>query len=188
MSRIFPSWNQMNSLRVPLTEGERALAEFLDNHLPDAWSIYVQPYLNDMRPDVVVRNPRIGMVVFEVKDWTLGRYRFEHGRMIAQTNTRRWVEADPVQKAWIYARGLYEQFLISDEAVLDFGKKPNDLVLCCAAVYFHKASTEQALANRSISERFCPGNEIGRRRGFASAGLCGETASERASPEPNGMA
>jgi hypothetical protein len=144
MSRIFPSWKQINSLRVPLTEGERALAEFLDNHLPDAWSIYVQPYLNDMRPDVVVRNPRIGMVVFEVKDWTLGRYRFEHGRMIAQTNTRRWIEADPVHKVWIYARGLYEQFLISDEAVLDFGKQPNDLVLCCAAVYFHKASTEQA--------------------------------------------
>src|ERR1035438_6207955 len=96
MSRIFPPWEQINNLRVPLTEGERALAEFLDNHLPDTWSIYVQPYLNDMRPDVVVRNPRIGMVVFEVKDWALGRYRFEHGRMIAQTNTARWIEADPV--------------------------------------------------------------------------------------------
>src|SRR5205085_904453 len=114
MGRIFPSWDDLQSLRPPLTEGERALARLLDEHLPQAWRIYVQPYINDMRPDVVAVNPNIGMVVFEVKDWELSRYTFENDRLIGTTPTSRWIEEDPAQKAGWYAKSLYEQFLVSD--------------------------------------------------------------------------
>jgi hypothetical protein len=71
MGRIYPDWDDLNGLRTPLTNGERALAQFLDEQLPQQWRIYVQPYVNDMRPDIVVMNPWVGMVVFEVKDWDI---------------------------------------------------------------------------------------------------------------------
>lgn len=146
MCRIFPSWEQISALRTPLTEGERTLAKFLDDHLPKTWNIYVQPYLNDMRPDIVVLNARVGVVVIEVKDWALDRYRFENGRMIAETQTDTWFEDDPVEKVRKYARGLYQQFLVSDEAERVIGAHPNDEVLCRAAVYFHGVSSADARA------------------------------------------
>lgn len=146
MGRIFPSWDDLKSLRPPLTEGEWALVRFLDDQLPQAWRIYVQPYVNDMRPDVVVVNPDIGMVVFEVKDWTLSRYTFENDRLIGTSLTNRWVEEDPAQKADWYARSLYQQFLVSDEAVVPLGTEPNNAAICRAAVYFHRATTDQVKA------------------------------------------
>lgn len=139
--RIFPSWPQLNSLRAPLTEGERALAQFLDENLPDSWRIYVQPYINNMRPDIVIVNPQIGLIVFEVKDWDLSRYHFQNEKLIATTATNTWIEEDPVKKAQWYAKSLFEQFLVSDEAILPVGSYPNSRAICRPAVYFHCSST-----------------------------------------------
>jgi len=44
MRRIFPSWDDLKNLRTPLTEGESALAQLLDNTYR-AVAIYVQPYI-----------------------------------------------------------------------------------------------------------------------------------------------
>ena len=87
-NRIYPNWDQLNLMHNPLTEGERALIEFLDEKLPkdSAWKegdnlkdykgqlIFAQPYLNGTRPDVVIFNPQVGMVIYEVKDWHLNSY------------------------------------------------------------------------------------------------------------------
>jgi len=73
-SRVFPDWEQIHSLKPPLTDGELELAKFLDENLPTAWEIYLQPYLNGDKPDLVILNPSIGLVIFEVKDWDLKSY------------------------------------------------------------------------------------------------------------------
>jgi hypothetical protein len=39
--------------------------------LPPEWEIYIQPHLNGLRPDFVLLNPKVGIGVFEVKDWNL---------------------------------------------------------------------------------------------------------------------
>jgi hypothetical protein len=142
MGRIYPDWDDLNGLRTPLTNGERALAQFLDEQLPQQWRIYVQPYVNDMRPDIVVMNPWVGMVVFEVKDWDISRYSFQSNRLVANTTTQQWIEEDPAYKADWYANSLYEQFLVSDEAVVPLGTEPNNRMLSRAAVYFHCATTD----------------------------------------------
>lgn len=138
--RLCPNRDQLAELRPQLTDGEQTLVDFLDEHLPPSWTIYVQPYMNDMRPDVVVLNPNIGIVVFEVKDWSMGRYRFESGKMIAETATHRWTEDNPLLKARWYAKSIFKQFLATDEAELQVGRSPNDQALCRHAVYFHKAA------------------------------------------------
>jgi len=45
--------------------------EMFDQTLDPEWEIYVQPHLNGLRPDFVLLHPRIGIAVFEVKDWNL---------------------------------------------------------------------------------------------------------------------
>lgn len=67
-SRIFPTWEQIETLKQPLTNGEKALLKYLDEHLPkdiqwnkndklseyNGWLIFAQPFLNGSRPDIIV--------------------------------------------------------------------------------------------------------------------------------------
>ena len=73
--RIFPTWDQIRSIKTPLTAGEFALINYLDKYLPQTWNIFVQPFFNGDRPDVVIINPKIGVMIFEVKDWKRNIYR-----------------------------------------------------------------------------------------------------------------
>ena len=68
---ISPPLSQLNSLRTPLTQGEKQVLEFFDRYLPQDWEIYVQPHLNGLRPDFVLLNPNVGIAVYEIKDWNL---------------------------------------------------------------------------------------------------------------------
>jgi hypothetical protein len=68
---ICPAREELHSLRTPLTTGELQVLEFFDRYLPEGWEIYVQPHLNGLRPDFVLLHPRLGIAVFEVKDWNL---------------------------------------------------------------------------------------------------------------------
>lgn len=73
---ISPPLGEHDNLRQPLTEGERLVFEFFHEHLSDEWEIYLQPHLNGLRPDFVLLNPRVGIAVFEVKDWRLDRMKY----------------------------------------------------------------------------------------------------------------
>ena len=68
---IQPPLDQLPNLPTPLTEGERQVLELFNTQLPESWEIYVQPHLNGLRPDFVLLNRRVGIGVFEVKDWDL---------------------------------------------------------------------------------------------------------------------
>ena len=67
---IDPPRDLWDLLPTPLTAGERLVAELFDAKLPSEWEMYVQPYLNGLRPDLVLLNPFAGIAVFEIKDWT----------------------------------------------------------------------------------------------------------------------
>ena len=66
---IDPPRDDWDSLPTRLTVGERAAIELFDRSLAADWEIYVQPYINGLRPDIVLLHPRQGLGVFEVKDW-----------------------------------------------------------------------------------------------------------------------
>ena len=79
-NRLYPTWEQIDKLKSPLTSGEIRLLQYLDENLPKdehwknddklsdykGWLIFAQPFLNGTRPDVKVYNPYVGMVIFEV--------------------------------------------------------------------------------------------------------------------------
>lgn len=53
-----------------LTAGEAKVLDYLDRTLEPDWEIYVQPHLNNLRPDFVLLEPVGRVLVVEVKDWT----------------------------------------------------------------------------------------------------------------------
>ena len=68
---IDPPEDQWDLLCPQLTPGESEVAKLFHYKLPLEWEIYIQPYLNGLRPDFVLLNPYAGIAVFEIKDWNL---------------------------------------------------------------------------------------------------------------------
>lgn len=77
MTRVVePPLEVHGNLRQPMTAGERAVFNLFDRCLSPEWEIYIQPHLNGLRPDFVLLHPRVGIAVFEVKDWNLDAMRY----------------------------------------------------------------------------------------------------------------
>ncbi|WP_414469281.1 UvrD-helicase domain-containing protein [Methanobacterium sp. ACI-7] len=67
-TRIYPSWDIIEKFEEPLSEGENALARFLDKNLDSGWKIFVKPQLNNSKPNIVIMNSKVGLMVYTVKD------------------------------------------------------------------------------------------------------------------------
>ena len=80
-AKIFPNWEMIEKFHNKLWDGEHKIVSYLDSHLSDDWEIYVQPFLNGSRPDVVILNPKIGIMIIEVKEWELEKYFFENEKL-----------------------------------------------------------------------------------------------------------
>ncbi len=76
MRVVSPGRDQLSHLRTALTDGEWTVFKFFDALLPEEWEIYIQPHLNGLRPDFVLLHPKVGIAVFEVKDWDLSALRY----------------------------------------------------------------------------------------------------------------
>ena len=127
--RIDPPRDSFAQLPTPLTVGEQQLISLFDQKLPDEWEIYVQPHLNGLRPDIVLLHPRVGVAVFEVKDWNLAAMRYyakvDRGRPILMARDQNGKhfsrETDnPVNKILLYKRELFELYCprLNDQAGL----------------------------------------------------------------------
>jgi hypothetical protein len=74
MAILSPSFENINRLKVPPTDGELYLLKFLYENLDNKYEIYFQPYINGDFPDIVVMRENSGVLIIEVKDWDLNNY------------------------------------------------------------------------------------------------------------------
>ena len=65
MAHLYPDRSIMENFRVPLTPGEWSLVEALVQTLDDSYEVFVQPFLDGDRPDVVVMRRGSGQRVKE---------------------------------------------------------------------------------------------------------------------------
>jgi len=114
---VSPSREDLDRLRTPLERGERRVFDFFDQHLGPEWEIYVQPHLNNLRPDLVLLNPSVGIAVFEVKDLDLAacdwRVEQRDGRpCLVGTNTsgRRFRKPNPFDRLHQYRTEIAELY------------------------------------------------------------------------------
>jgi hypothetical protein len=165
-NRIKPSWEQIREFKNPLTPGELRLAEYLDQVLHQEWEIFVQPFWNGDRPDLVILNPEIGLMIFEVKDWQPGLYHFEdeliinrHGKQ--QTRRKYFVSVangkqqipGPVKQVERYRENLVNLYLPRVGEEID--QNPKKLVAFRIGLYFHKMTTGQAQELVPVDHKRC---------------------------------
>lgn len=142
-NRIYPDWHEIDAFPTPLTAGERALARFLDDKLPQGYRIYVQPWINSLaHPDIVIVHNDWGAVVFEVKDWSVESYSRTGGKLFARNASG--PSAEPAEQAKRYARVLFQNFLSKDEPARHVGEESNDWRIVPWRVYFHGATESAA--------------------------------------------
>lgn len=142
---ISPDRDALSGLRTPLEKGEGQVLDFFDELLDPAWEIYVQPFMNGLRPDFVLLNPSVGAAVFEVKDWDLEAQDYcpdeRPGwlRVRDFRTNRDYRKRSPFDKAKQYAAELRDIYCPR------LGE-PANIPLLTAGVIFTRASTEQARA------------------------------------------
>ncbi len=109
--------------------------------------IFSQPFLNGLRPDVVVFNPDIGIMIYEVKDWQLDRYSWEgdpKNKVLHVHDSRgSYPIKNPVSQVDHYARKLREQLVPQIGESADRYKPSYGLVK--TGLYFHCASEKEAV-------------------------------------------
>lgn len=160
-SRVIPSLDIIKNFKQPLTEGEKALITYLNENLQidknfdeslgldnyNGWLIFVQPFLNGCRPDIIVFHPRVGVQIFEVKDWNLDNYTFiknDRGQseFVVTDRTGSYPIKTPIQQVVYYKEKLTGQLIpqIGEQIDSDFKKYG----LIKTAIYFHNSTTRLA--------------------------------------------
>lgn len=167
-NRIFPCWKEIDKLKTPLTDGEYTLAKFFDTYLPVEWEIYLQPYLNGDRPDIVLLNPNVGLVIYEIKDWNLDIYKSEEKVFFDKKQNKNivyyqssvlvsqgdWQKIpNPIKQIERYRKNLL-LYLPQLATLIDENQKR--LASLKMGIYFHKSSTAKAQEFiPNFKEKYC---------------------------------
>lgn len=163
MSRvIYPPPSALPDLRKKLEPGEQKLLDVFDRHLAPEWEIYIQPYLNGLRPDFVLLNPNVGIGVFEVKDWNLDAmpYFIENGRLLAKNHDGVVFRVEnPVKKAELYKQEIYNLYCPRVGATHSHYANHMGFAAITAGTVFPFASTRRV---KELMESFLPNKSRGR--------------------------
>ncbi|GEL76490.1 DEAD/DEAH box helicase [Tenuibacillus multivorans] len=149
------------TIKRSATTGERILFNTLKNYLPDDYLVYYEPEIHGRRPDFVIIGPDLGLIVLEVKDWTLNT--------IVQATKDEWVifgknqqqafEKNPYKKAEEFTFHIMDHLKQDSNLIQADGKKQHHLKFPCGfGAVFSRLNTDQ-LTRESlynvISPQFC---------------------------------
>jgi len=141
-NRLYPTWDEIEKFHNPLTKGEEKLARFLDDTLPEGWMVFVEPYLNGSRPDIVVFNPQVGVMIYEVKDWDLNSYHWKDKQLYVSDARGSYQIKNPRKQVNHYKKKIIGQLVPMLGEEIDKNKYAYGLVK--TGIYFHKASGKDA--------------------------------------------
>lgn len=160
-NRLYPSWEQINQLRTPLTAGELSLVQYLDLYLPkdkdwtqtnriedykhlktyNGWLIFVQPFLNGARPDIIIFHPKVGLMIYEVKDWDLKHYGVDKGSLTVNTRDGSYDVKHPKNQVEHYKDNIQNQLVPAIGEAVDLNKKNFGLIK--TGIYCNNSSTSE---------------------------------------------
>lgn len=149
MAIFYPSYQNLLNLRVPLEPGELFLINYLKEKLDDTYEVYVQPFLNGDRPDVVILKREYGLYIIEVKDWRFEHYKIDERKQWHLKSNNVKIKS-PLNQCIQYKKNIIELHIpgLLEEEIRDFRFKN---VICCA-VYFHNETQDSI--NNLIVEPF----------------------------------
>lgn len=140
MPTFYPSLETIAKFKVPPTEGERTLLDFLDRVLDDSYEVYFTPYLNGDRPDVIIMRKGFGVMIIEVKDWNLDNFKLNDRKKWVYIPNDAIVKS-PIDQVLKYKNNLYDLHVdqLLERKISD---KRNFQIVTCA-VYFHCANQDE---------------------------------------------
>lgn len=120
MARMFPDTLGPDQFE---TAGEALFYAFLRDHAKpdDDFMAWYAPGLNDRRPDFIVYYRRVGLIIFEVKDWQLDQIlEANPHQFVLEQNAQRTYRSNPLVQANGYLTSLFDRLqqdgrLISDD-------------------------------------------------------------------------
>lgn len=140
MPTFIPSLETIAKFKVPPTEGECTLLNFLNEVLDESYEVYFTPYLNGDRPDVIIMRKGYGVMIIEVKDWNLDNFKLNDRKKWVYTPNDAIVKS-PIDQVLKYKNNLYDLHVdkLLEKKISD---KRNFRIVTCA-VYFHCASQDE---------------------------------------------
>lgn len=94
-------------MKVPPTEGELKMIDFLLENLNDEYEIYFQPFLNGDCPDIILMRKGGGVLIIEVKDWELTNYHLDY-RKRWFVNYNNSLIKSPIYQVLRYKENMYD--------------------------------------------------------------------------------
>jgi hypothetical protein len=77
MAILVPSLSEIENLKVQPEEGELNILRFLNSSLDDSFEVFFNPYMNGDRPDIIILRKGYGVMIIEVKDYILSKYKLD---------------------------------------------------------------------------------------------------------------
>ncbi len=107
MAIIYPKYEIIKALKVPPTEGELRMIDFLLENLSDEYEIFFQPFLNGDCPDIILMRKGGGVLIIEVKDWSLDSYKLDYRKRWFVNNNNALIKS-PISQVLKYKENMYD--------------------------------------------------------------------------------
>ncbi|NRS87780.1 hypothetical protein HNQ02_000687 [Flavobacterium sp. 7E] len=143
MALLYPDLETILTHKVKPELGELHLLKFLIDNLDASFEIFFNPMLNGDRPDIVILRKGFGVLIIEVKDYDLLKYRLdERKNWIVNYNGARI--KSPINQVLKYKENLFNLHIpqLLEKKIINF--RLLNIVSC--AIYFHNA-TETEIKN-----------------------------------------
>ncbi|WP_322529216.1 UvrD-helicase domain-containing protein [Salinicola sp. LHM] len=109
MAILIPNLEVAKAAKQKPTEGEIFLLEFIATHFDDEVEVYFQPCFNGDRPDIVLISPKAGIIIIEVKDWSLDLYSVdEKNKWAVNLPSRQQQVKSPFAQVFSYKKNFFD--------------------------------------------------------------------------------
>lgn len=149
------------TIRRTATAGERVLFRTLKEFLPEDYIVYYEPEIHGRRPDFVIIGPDLGLIVLEVKDWTLSTIvqATKDEWIIFGRNQQQAIETNPYKKAEEFTFHLMNYLKKDQNLIQSNGRHRFNLKFPCGyGAVFSRLQTENLSKENLysvISPQYC---------------------------------
>ncbi|AGK98619.1 3'-5' exonuclease [Clostridium pasteurianum] len=131
------------------TAGEKRLFKILQDKLPSDYIVWYNIRVNERYPDFIILGPDLGIVVLEVKDWSLNS--IESANSNTYTLSTLGKKANPLRQAREYILNIVDE-LKKDKCLLQTGAYKNNISFTFGyGVVFTKISRKSFLSSPFIN-------------------------------------
>ncbi|EJF08896.1 UvrD-helicase domain-containing protein [Pontibacter sp. BAB1700] len=140
MAILYPNYETIKSLKVPPTEGELKMIDFLVETLDDEYEVFFQPFLNGDCPDIVLMRKGGGVLIIEVKDWRLDSYHLDYRKRWFVTHNNALIKS-PISQVMKYKENMYDLH-IQNLLELKLKEFKYWYIVNCAIFFYHEKQSD----------------------------------------------